>query len=197
MPRASVESCSYNHKGNLEAGASVVWLNDNPCPPQQFQRGPHSSQYAEIAAILITLQIAATHKIKDLLICTDPSYARLSFTCHIHGWKQNGFKTTNLSSIKISSKPATTLSRNTTCSSIGRSSTITHGNQGKTKTTVTKPMPLPKLARYMVIFGLLNPSHPAHLFLSSPATSMPEPCKTPPPPKSASHPKFPMMTSQR
>lgn len=59
------------------------------------------------------LQIATTHNIKELLICTD--YARLSFTCHIHGWKQNGFKTINLSSIKISSKPATTLSRNTTC----------------------------------------------------------------------------------
>lgn len=83
--------------------------------------------------------------------------------------------------------------RNTTCSSIGSSSIVTHGNQGKTKTTVTKLMPLPKLARYIVILGLLNP---AHLFLSSPATSMPEPCKTLLPPKSASYLKFPMMTSE-
>lgn len=75
MPTPYMDGCSYNHQGNLQAGAGVVWLNDNPCPPQRFQLGPHSSQYAEIAAILIGLQIAATHNIKELLICTDSNYA--------------------------------------------------------------------------------------------------------------------------
>ncbi len=65
MPTAYVDGCSYNHKGNLQAGAGVVWLNNNPCPPQQFNLGPRSSQYAEIAAILITLQMAASHNIKE------------------------------------------------------------------------------------------------------------------------------------
>ncbi len=55
MPSAYVDDCSYNRKGNLKAGAGVVWLNNDPCPPQQFNLGPRSSQYAEIAAILITL----------------------------------------------------------------------------------------------------------------------------------------------
>ncbi len=64
MPTAYVDGCSYNHKGNLQAGAGVVWLNNDPCPPQQFNLGPRSSQYAEIAAILITLQMAASHNIK-------------------------------------------------------------------------------------------------------------------------------------
>ncbi len=100
MPTAYVDGCSYNHKGNLQAGAGVVWLNNDPCPPQQFNLGPRSSQYAEIAAILITLQMAASHNIKELLICTDSNYAHLSFTCHLAGWKQNGFKTANNKPVK-------------------------------------------------------------------------------------------------
>ncbi len=55
MPTAYVDGCSYNHKGNLKAVAGVVWLNNDPCPPQQFDLGPRSSQNAEIAAILINL----------------------------------------------------------------------------------------------------------------------------------------------
>ncbi len=100
MPTAYVDGCSYNHKGKLQAGAGVVWLNNDPCPSQQFNLGPRSSQYAEIAAILITLQMAASHNIKELLICTDSNYARLSFTCHLVGWKQNGFKTANNKPVK-------------------------------------------------------------------------------------------------
>ncbi len=78
----------------------MVWLNNDPCPPQQLKLGPQSSQYAEIAAILITLQVAATHKIRELLICTDSNYARLSFICHLTGWKRNGFKTANNKPVK-------------------------------------------------------------------------------------------------
>ncbi len=90
MPTAYVDGCSY-----LQAGAGVVWLNNDPCPPQQLKLGPQSSQYAEIAAILITLQLAASHNIKELLICTNSNFACLSFTCHLNGWKRNGFKTAN------------------------------------------------------------------------------------------------------
>ncbi len=64
MPTAYVDGCSYNCKGNLQAGAGVVWLNNDPCPPQQLKLGPQLSQYAEITAILITLQLAASHNIK-------------------------------------------------------------------------------------------------------------------------------------
>ncbi len=100
MPTAYVNGCFYNHKGNLQAGARVVWLNNDPCPPRQFNLGPRSSQYAEIAAVLMTLQMAASHNIKELLICTDSNYARLSFTCHLVRWKQNGFKTANNKPVK-------------------------------------------------------------------------------------------------
>ncbi len=64
MPTAYVDGCSYNRKGNLKAGAGVVWLNNDPCQPQQLKLGPQSSQYAEITAILITLQLAASQNIK-------------------------------------------------------------------------------------------------------------------------------------
>ncbi len=44
MPTAYVNGCSYNHKGNLKAGAVVVWLNNDPGPPKQLKLGPQSSQ---------------------------------------------------------------------------------------------------------------------------------------------------------
>ncbi len=64
MATAFVDGCPYNRKGNLKAGAGVVWLNNDQCPPQQLKLGPQSSQYAEIAVILITLQLASSHNIK-------------------------------------------------------------------------------------------------------------------------------------
>ncbi len=100
MPTAYVDGCSYNRKGNLQAGVGVVWLNNDACPPQQLKLGSQSSQYAEIATILIILQLAASHNIKELLICTGSNYARLSFTCHFTGWKRNGFKTANNKPVK-------------------------------------------------------------------------------------------------
>ncbi|KAL1258525.1 hypothetical protein QQF64_009102 [Cirrhinus molitorella] len=100
MPTAYIDGCSYNHQGNLQAGAGVLWVDNNPCPPQHFKLGPQSSQYAEVAAVLITLQIAATHNIKELLICTDSNYARLSFTCHLPNWIQNGYRTANNKPVK-------------------------------------------------------------------------------------------------
>ncbi|KAL1258950.1 hypothetical protein QQF64_009527 [Cirrhinus molitorella] len=100
MPTAYVDGCSYNHQGNLKAGAGVLWVDNNPCPLQHFKLGPQSSQYAEVAAVLITLQIAATHNIKELLICTDSNYARLSFTCHLPNWIRNGYRTANNKPVK-------------------------------------------------------------------------------------------------
>ncbi len=66
MPTAYVNGCSYNCKGNLKAGADVVWLNNDLRPPQQLKLCPQSSQYTEIAAILITLQLAASHNRLEL-----------------------------------------------------------------------------------------------------------------------------------
>ncbi len=36
MPTAYVDGCSYDHKGNLQVGAGVVWLNNDPCPSWEF-----------------------------------------------------------------------------------------------------------------------------------------------------------------
>ncbi len=40
IPTAYVNGCSYNHKGNLQAGAGVVWLNNDLCPPHTAQIRP-------------------------------------------------------------------------------------------------------------------------------------------------------------
>ncbi|XP_067309511.1 ribonuclease H-like [Pseudorasbora parva] len=100
MPTAYVDGCFYNHDGILKAGAGVLWVNDQLCPTQHFKLGPQSSQYAKIAAILIALQIASAHDIRELLICSDSNYARLSSMCHLPSWKENGFKTANNKPVK-------------------------------------------------------------------------------------------------
>lgn len=101
MITAYVDGCSYNHNGTLKAGAGVVWLNDRPCQPQMFRHGQNTSQFAELAAILIALETAAQHRITQLLICTDSNYARLSFMCHLPIWKDNGFCISNNKPVKL------------------------------------------------------------------------------------------------
>ena len=100
MVTAYVDGCAFTRDGTLKAGAGIVWVNDVPCPSQQFQLGHHTSQWAEITAVLITLQTAADHNVLHLLICTDSNYARLTFLCHLPMWKQNGFRTSNNKPIK-------------------------------------------------------------------------------------------------
>ncbi|CAJ1057765.1 hypothetical protein LDENG_00238730%2C partial [Xyrichtys novacula] len=81
MITAYVDGCSYHHDTVLRAGVGVVWVNDEPCEPLSFNLGAQTSQYAEVAGILIVLQLAVEHKIHALTICTDSNYARLSFSC--------------------------------------------------------------------------------------------------------------------
>ncbi|CAJ1076285.1 hypothetical protein LDENG_00238730%2C partial [Xyrichtys novacula] len=100
MITAYVDGCSYHHDTVLRAGVGVVWVNDEPCEPLSFNLGAQTSQYAEVAGILIVLQLAVEHKIHALTICTDSNYARLSFSCHLPLWKRNGFLTSNRKPVK-------------------------------------------------------------------------------------------------
>ncbi len=136
--------------------------NNDPCSPQQFNLGPRSSQYAEIAAILITLQMAASHNIKELLICTDSNYARLSFTCHLAGWKQNGFKTANNKPVKHQElfQAGDAIVTEHDIIVYWKRFEVIHVNQDKTKTSMTRPMPSPKQVHYTESPGHFKPSLP-------------------------------------
>ncbi len=46
------------------------------------------------------ITLMSTELLKELLTCTDSNYGRLSFTCHLTGWKRNGFKTANNKPVK-------------------------------------------------------------------------------------------------
>ncbi|KAF7643479.1 hypothetical protein LDENG_00238730, partial [Lucifuga dentata] len=100
MITAYVDGCSFHHQKQTLAGVGLVWVNNSPCEPKKFKLGPQTSQYAEITGVLIALQTAIEHGIKELVICTDSNYARLSFTCHLASWKQNGFLTSNKKPVK-------------------------------------------------------------------------------------------------
>ncbi|XP_038835775.1 uncharacterized protein LOC120033479 [Salvelinus namaycush] len=100
MPMAFVDGCSYRHLDHLQAGVGLVWHNDIPCKPLQFQLGNKTSQFAEVAGVLITLQTAVKHELSELAICTDSNYARLTFLCHLPFWKQKHMTTSSGKEVK-------------------------------------------------------------------------------------------------
>lgn len=71
MVTAYLDGCTFHHETLVHAGVRVVWVNNNPYEPKNFQLGSQSSQYPEIAGILIILKLAAAENIKTLVICTD------------------------------------------------------------------------------------------------------------------------------
>jgi hypothetical protein len=77
MPMALVDDCSYRHLDHLQTEVGLVWHNDIPRKPVQFQLGNKTSQ-----------QTAVKHDLSELAICTNSNYARLNFLCHLSFWKQ-------------------------------------------------------------------------------------------------------------
>merc|ERR1712035_212689 len=100
MVTAYVDGCSFHHETQVCAGVGITWIGDMPYEPKSFQLGAQSSQYAEIAGILIAFQLAVERDVKTLVICTDSNYARLSFACHLPLWKRNGFITSSKKPVK-------------------------------------------------------------------------------------------------
>ncbi|KAL7382524.1 hypothetical protein ABVT39_023717 [Epinephelus coioides] len=90
-----MDECSFHHEAQVRGGVGVIWVNNTPYDPKKFQLGPQTSQYAEIASILIVLQLAAEQNVKIFVICADSNNTRLSFSCHLPSWKHNGFITSN------------------------------------------------------------------------------------------------------
>ncbi|MEQ2175102.1 hypothetical protein GOODEAATRI_014752, partial [Goodea atripinnis] len=84
------------------AGVGIIWVGHHVTEPNHYQLGPKTSQYAEIAAVLITLQQATALDIKQLVICSDSNYARLSFISHLPVWKENGMKNARNEEVKHS-----------------------------------------------------------------------------------------------
>ncbi|KAL0154641.1 hypothetical protein M9458_048904, partial [Cirrhinus mrigala] len=82
---------SFPPKDSLDCGLTNIHMVHIPTNPNDGCPYNHQGN----------LKVGApTHNIKELLICTDSNYARLSFTCHLAGWKQNGFKTANNKPVK-------------------------------------------------------------------------------------------------
>ncbi|KAJ8346749.1 hypothetical protein SKAU_G00281500 [Synaphobranchus kaupii] len=92
LPKAYVDGCSFHNESQVQAGVGITWENCTVNEPQQYQLGSKTSQYAEIASVLITLQQAARSGITALVICSDSNYAQYSFVSHFPIWKQNGMK---------------------------------------------------------------------------------------------------------
>ncbi|KAJ8375526.1 hypothetical protein SKAU_G00061060 [Synaphobranchus kaupii] len=102
LPKAYVDGCSFHHESQVQAGVGVMWENCTVNEPQQYRLGSKTSQYAEIASVLITLQQADRCGITELVICSDSNYARYSFVSHFPIWKQNGMKNARGKAVKHS-----------------------------------------------------------------------------------------------
>ncbi|MEQ2218349.1 hypothetical protein XENOCAPTIV_001974, partial [Xenoophorus captivus] len=83
-------------------GVSIIWVGHHTTKANHYQLGPKTSQYAEITAVLITLQQATALDIKQLVICSDSNYARHSFISHLPVLKDNGMKNARNKEVKHS-----------------------------------------------------------------------------------------------
>ena len=102
LPKVYVDGCAFHHENQARAGVGVVWFNREVVEPNHYQLGPKTSQYAEIAAVLITLQQAARQAIAQVVICSDSNYARHSFVSHFPSWKTKGMKNARGKEVKHS-----------------------------------------------------------------------------------------------
>ena len=92
LPMVYVDGCSFHHENELRAGVGIVWVTGPLKGQYQLQIGAKTSQYAEIAAVLIALQQASKANVEQLVICSDSNYARHSFISHFPAWKVNDMK---------------------------------------------------------------------------------------------------------
>ncbi|MEQ2178872.1 hypothetical protein GOODEAATRI_018750, partial [Goodea atripinnis] len=102
LPRVYIDGCAFLHEGRPQAGVGIIWVGHHATKPNHYQMGPKTSQYAEIAAVLITLQQATALDIKQLVICSDSNYVRHSFISHLPVWKENGMKNSRNKEVKHS-----------------------------------------------------------------------------------------------
>ncbi|MEQ2198779.1 hypothetical protein XENOCAPTIV_018217, partial [Xenoophorus captivus] len=102
VPRAYIERCAFLHEGRPQAGVGIIWVGHHITETNHYQLGQKTSQYAEIVAVLITIQQATALDIKQLVICSDSNYARHSFISHLPAWKENGMKNARNKEVKHS-----------------------------------------------------------------------------------------------
>lgn len=100
LPKAYIDGCSFHHLDQLRAGVGIVWIDADVEEPNHYQLGPKTSQFAEIAAVLIALQQAAKLDLKQLVLCSDSNYARHSFVSHFPTWKKNGMRNARNKEVK-------------------------------------------------------------------------------------------------
>lgn len=49
-----VDGCSFHHESHIQAGVVIVWINRQVDEPNHYRLGAKTSQYVEIAAVLIS-----------------------------------------------------------------------------------------------------------------------------------------------
>lgn len=85
------DGCSFTD-GNQEvrAGAGVYWPQAELCKfSQGYQLGKQTSQYAELAAVLIALMQVIDFNLKEIVVCTDSEYVTKSFLEYLPRWRQS------------------------------------------------------------------------------------------------------------
>uniref|UniRef100_A0A8C6LKG8 Gypsy retrotransposon integrase-like protein 1 n=1 Tax=Nothobranchius furzeri TaxID=105023 RepID=A0A8C6LKG8_NOTFU len=100
LPTVYVDGSAFRHGSAPSAGVGVVWVDGDRRESRCYSLGEKTSQYAEVAGIVIALRSARDHGFRELVVCTDSDYARLSFLCHLPTWKSNGFQTASRKPVK-------------------------------------------------------------------------------------------------
>ena len=91
-------ACRNNGQEDPQGGCGVYWSDENPLNVIEYLIGEkQTNNRAELTAAIIALAQAKHNQTKKVQISTDSKYVKDGITKWIHGWKANGWKTTQKS----------------------------------------------------------------------------------------------------
>ena len=93
-------ACRNNGQEDPQGGCGIYWSDENPLNVSEHLLGEkQTNNRAELTAAIIALAQAKHNQIKQVQISTDSKYVKDGITKWIHGWKANGWKTTQKSDV--------------------------------------------------------------------------------------------------
>ncbi|OZC11927.1 ribonuclease HI [Onchocerca flexuosa] len=94
-------ACFSNGYVGAAAGIGIYWGEqhvDNISEP--LLNGPPTNNRAELTAVIRAIQTAIQRKYQQLIVRTDSNLLIQTMNLWIHGWRKNGWKTSNGTSVK-------------------------------------------------------------------------------------------------
>ena len=91
VPIVYADGCAVTgENGDILAGAGVFWPNQEVESSDGYKLGKRTSQYAELAAAMISIMQAVQAELSSVVVCIDSEYVFKTFSEYLPRWKALG-----------------------------------------------------------------------------------------------------------